>query len=61
MFRDWFNSLVAAAVLILLIVAGGSACRGDSFDPISLAVEVWALLTLPILRKLASRNPRRKR
>jgi hypothetical protein len=54
---NWFNALVSAAVLLILIIAGGNAIIGrETFDPLSLAGAIFLLLALPILFKLTSRR-----
>jgi hypothetical protein len=56
---NWFNALVSAAVLLILIVAGGNSLMGTwEFDPLPLAGSIFLLLTLPVLFKLASRRRR---
>ena len=55
---NWFNALVSAAVLVILIAAGGNAAMGYGFDALSLAGAVTVLLLLPILYKRASHRPR---
>ena len=60
MFKDWFNSTVAAAVLVVLIAGGGNAMMGLGFDALSLAGAVTLLLMLPILYRLAARRPKRE-
>jgi hypothetical protein len=56
---DWFNGLVAAAVLVILIAAAGNAVMDLGFDALSLAGAIFLLLMLPILYKMASRHPRK--
>jgi len=57
-----FNALVSAAVLLILIIAGGRAVSDiEPFDPVALAGAVAMLLILPVLLKLASRRPKRKK
>jgi hypothetical protein len=56
---NWFNSLVSGAVLLILIIAGGSAVMTrEAFDPLSLAAAISMLLALPILFKFVSRRRR---
>jgi len=56
----WFNSLVTAAVLIILIIAAGESVMGGKSDLLTLAFSVFLLLMLPVLYKLAGRRPNRK-
>lgn len=56
---NWFNALVTAGVLIILIISAGEAVMGQaSFNPLALAGAVSMLLLLPVLLKLASRRPK---
>lgn len=58
---DWFNGLVASAVLIVLIASAGNAVMGLGFDALSLAGAVSMLLVLPILYKRAAHRAKPKR
>jgi hypothetical protein len=58
---NWFNALVSAAVVLILIVSTGSAAMGlQAFEPLSIAGAVFLLLILPVLLKLASRRPKQQ-
>ncbi len=58
---NWFNALIIAAVLIILIVSGGRAVMHDDVDLLALACAVFLLLILPVLYKLVSRRPAKER
>jgi hypothetical protein len=54
---NWFNALVTAAVLIILIIAAAESLMGlEQFEPLALAGAVSMLLLLPVLYKLAGRR-----
>ena len=57
----WFNSLVTAAVLIILIIAAGESVMGGKSDLLTLAFSVFLLLMLPVLYKIAGRKPGRSK
>jgi hypothetical protein len=58
---NWFNALVTAAVLIILVAAGGNAVMGEGLDALSLAGAISMLLLLPILYKRASHRPKARK
>ena len=56
----WFNVLVTAAVLIVLMISGGRAVMDNEVDVLALACAVFLLLMLPILYKLAAHRPKER-
>ena len=58
---NWFNVLITAAVLIILMAAGGKVMMHDDVDLLALACAVFLLLALPVLYKLVSRRPAKER
>jgi hypothetical protein len=59
---NWFNALVTAAVVLILIVSTGSAAMGlQPFEPMEISGAVFLLLMLPILYRLATRRPKIRR
>ena len=53
---NWFNALVCAAVLIILIASAANAIMGLGFDAVSVAGSVFLVLILPVLYKRTTRR-----